>query len=313
MWYILALLVGLGLIAKAGDLFVDSACKIARGLGVSQATIALTLIAFTTSAPEFIVSIMAAWLDNVGISYGNVVGSNIVNITPILALAVVFGVVSVTRERLDEGVIMLAIGGILAAMVLDGQVGTIDGLLLLAIFLLFLRFVLRREAAKRAREGVARSGGLRRWFTIFALSTAGLIVASRLLIFGGVGVAMGLGVPEAAIGFTLIALGTSIPELATIVIAIHKRLPEISAGTIIGSNIFNIACILGLASLVRPLPIDAQAFWFSNPMMLVAMALLLGFMWTGMRLTRREGVGLFTIYAFYLVGLALFYAQGVSP
>jgi len=306
--YILAFVAALVLIAKAGDVFVDSACGIARALGVSQAIIALTLVAFATSAPEFFTSTMAAWLGNVGISYGNVVGSNIVNITPILALAAIFGAAQVGRERLGEGIIMLAVGGALAAMALNGVVGRVEGLLLLAIFALFLRFLVRREARKRKEEKTYERDRLGRLILLFILGTAGVIIGSWLLIYSGVGIASDVGVPEAAIGFTLVAIGTSIPELATIVISISKRLHEFPVGIIVGSNIFNTAFIIGSAALISPLTVDSQGLWFSNPMMLAAMALLLGFMWRG-RLTRGQGVALLAFYAFYLVGLAFLYAS----
>ena len=306
--YILAFVAAIVLIAKAGDVFVDSACRIARALGVSQAVIALTLVAFATSAPELFTSTIAAALGEVEISYANVVGSNIINITPILALAAIFGAVSINRERIKEGIIMLAVGGILAAMALDRQIGMIEGLLLLLVFVLFLIFVWKREAGGERKKFSQSRERLGHLFLLFVLGTAGIILGARLLVYSGVGVARVVGVPEAAIGFTLVAFGTSIPELATIIIASAKRLPEISVGTIIGSNIFNTALIVGCASVIRPLEVDSQAIWFSNPMMLAAMLLLLGFMWTGFRLSRREGVGLLAFYVFYLAGLAFVYA-----
>ena len=307
--YVLAFVAAIVLIAKASDVFVDSACGIARALGVSQVIIALTLVAFATSVPEFFTSTMAAWFGNVGISYGNVVGSNIINITPILALAAIFGMAQVRRERLGEGIIMLAVGGALAAMALNGVVGRVEGLLLLAIFVLFLRFVLKREARKTREKVPSEQKRLGRSVLLFILGTAGVIIGARLLIYSGVEIALGVGVPEAAIGFTLVAIGTSIPELATIIISISKRLPEFSVGAIVGSNIFNIALVIGSAALIRPLTVDSQALWFSNLMMLVTMAVLLGFMWRGRRLTRGQGVALLAFYAFYLVGLAFLYAS----
>ncbi len=310
--YILAFVAAIVLIAKAGDVFVDSACRIARALGVSQAVIALTLVAFATSAPEFFTSIMAAGFGNVGISYGNVVGSNIINITPILALAAIFGVARVKRERLSEGIIMLATGGALAAMALNGVIGPVEGLLMLVIFALFLRFVVKREARKTKKKIPSEQRRLNKSVLLFILSTVGVIIGARLLIYSGVGIALGVGVPEAAIGFTLVAIGTSIPELVTIIIAIGKRLPEFSAGTIIGSNIFNTALIIGSAALIRPLAVDSQALWFSNPMMLVVMALLLVFLWRGQKLTRWQGAVLVVFYAVYLTGLVLFYGPAVA-
>ena len=310
--YILAFVAAIVLIAKAGDVFVDSACRIARALGVSQAVIALTLVAFATSAPEFFTSVMAAGFGNVGISYGNVVGSNIINITPILALAAIFGVVQVNRERLSEGIIMLATGGALAAMALNGVIGPVEGLLMLVIFALFLRFVVKREARKTKNKIPSEQRRLNKSVLLFILSTVGVVIGARLLIYSGVGIALGVGVPEAAIGFTLVAIGTSIPELATIIIATSKRLPGFSVGTIIGSNIFNTALIIGSAALIRPLAVDSQALWFSNPMMLVVMTLLLVFMWKGQKLTRWQGAVLVAFYAVYLTGLVLFYGSAVA-
>ncbi len=310
--YILAFVAAVVLIAKAGDVFVDSACRIARALGVSQAVIALTLVAFATSAPEFFTSIMAASFGNVGIAYGNVVGSNIVNITPILALAAIFGMVQVNRERRNEGIIMLVTGGALAAMALNGVIGSVEGLLLLAIFALFLRFVMKREARKTKNKIQSEQRRLNKSIILFILGTVGVIIGARLLIYSGVGIALDVGVPEAAIGFTLVAIGTSIPELATIIIAMNKRLPEFSVGTIVGSNIFNTALIIGSAALIRPLTVDSQALWFSNPMMLAVMALLLVFMWKGQKLTRWQGAVLVAFYAIYLIGLFVFYGTSVA-
>lgn len=310
--YILAFVAAIVLIAKAGDVFVDSACRIARALGVSQAVIALTLVAFATSVPEFFTSIMAAGFGNVGIAYGNVVGSNIINITPILALAAIFGVARVKRERLNEGIIMLVTGGALAAMALNGVIGPVEGLLMLVIFALFLRFVLKREARKTKKKIPSEQRRLNKSVLLFILSTVGVVIGARLLIYSGVGIALGVGVPEAAIGFTLVAIGTSIPELVTIIIAIGKRLPEFSAGTIIGSNIFNTALIIGSAALIRPLTVDSQALWFSNPMMLAVMALLFVFMWRGQKLTRWQGAVLVAFYAVYLTGLVFFYGPAAA-
>ena len=306
--YIVAFIASILLIAKAGDVFVDSACRIARALGVSQAVIALTLVAFVTSAPEFFTSTIAAALGKVEISYANVVGSNIINITPVLALAAIFDMARVDRERIKDCIIMLAVGGVLAAMALNLQIDRVEGLLLLLVFMLFLRFVWKREARGKRKKFSQSRERLGRLSLLFVLGAAGVIVGARLLIYSGVGTARVFGVPEAAIGFTLVAIGTSIPELATIVIASAKRLPEISVGTIIGSNIFNTALIVGCASVIRPLTVDFQTIWFSNPMMLAAMALLLGFMWTGLRLSRREGVALLSFYALYLAGLVFFYS-----
>jgi cation:H+ antiporter len=320
--YIGALVVSILIIAKAGDVFLDSACGIARALGVSQAVIALTLIAFATSAPEFFAALTASGLGHAGVAYGDVVGSNIVNITLILALAAIFGMAWIKKVGLEDGLIMLGVGGALLVMSLNGVIGPVEGLLLLAIFTLFLRFVIKRERTGERKLGSStpKERSLGKLFLLFAAGTAGLIIGSWLLVFGGVGIgqtaleAAGLTrlEAEAVVGFTVIAIGTSIPELATIVISIKKKLVEISVGTIIGSNIFNMALIIGSGSLVGAaagefLRADPQGIWFSNPMMLLSMALLVGFMWKRKRLARKSGIALLALYAIYLTGMALFY------
>jgi len=305
--FLLALAVALILIYKAGDVFVDSACRIARALGVSTAVIALTFVAFGTSAPEFFTSIIAALQGNVGIAYGNVVGSNIVNITPILALAAIFGVAIIGREQFNEGLIMLFTGAALVLMALNGTIGFVGGLILLAMFAFFLRFLFKRETSKDRRQITVERGEFWYSFLIFTIGLLGVILGSYLLVYSGVGIAKLMGVPEAAIGFTLVAIGTSIPELATILVSISKKLYEVSVGTIVGSCIFNTTFIIGWAALLRPLTIDSQALLFSNPMMLVIMALLVGLMWGRQRLTRGHGLALLLFYVFYLVGLGFFY------
>jgi len=322
--FALALVASIILIHKAGDLFVDSACGIARALGVSQVTIALTLIAFATSAPEFFTSLIAVGLGKGGLSYGNVVGSNIVNIALVLAVAAIFGIARIDRKGLNDGLAMLGIGGALAVMSLDGTIEPVEGISLLVFFTLFMWFVIKRErtGVKNLNETTPKKRvGLRKLFLLFTLGTAGVIIGARLLVFGASGIAEGVLVAvgmtkleaQAAVGFTLVAVGTSIPELATILLSVRKKLHDISIGTVIGSNIFNAAFVVGSAALVGaakgvPLGVDLQGMSFSNPMMLLSSAMLLGFMWKRKRLRRVHGMALLAMYVIYLVGLTLFYA-----
>lgn len=311
--YLGALCVGIAIIAKAGDYFVDSACEIARVLRVSQALVGLTLVAFATSAPEFFTSTIASWLGNVGIAYGNVVGSNIANICLVLAIAMVFGVARAEGKAIQNSAIMLGMGALVALMALKKMIYPFEGVLLLAILALFLKLAFREERLPPQRS----SPRLRKPALVFTLSTLGVILGARLLVYSGVGIARALGVPEIAVGFSLIAFGTSIPELATVIISILKRLPELSVGMIVGSNIFNIGSVLGFSALVRgikeftffpsaPIGVDTPSLWFSNPFMLAVFALFLAF--TAQGLKRWQGLLFLVLYGAYLVGLGIQYA-----
>jgi cation:H+ antiporter len=303
----LALVAGLALIVVGGNSFVDSACALARRLGVSRALIGLTLVSLATTAPEFATSAMAALMGSGGVAYGNVVGSCIANIALILSIVVVALSIPIGRDRLREGMAMLALASLVVAMALDGSVGRLEGLALLLALGLFLGFLLRR--GRGAGEVAVGEGAstLRRLVLGFLAGAVGIVVGSRLLLYSGVGIARALGVPEAVIGFTLVAVGTSLPELATAVLSAVKRVPELSLGNIIGANVLDLTWVLGFAAALRPISIRPQEVWFSNAMMLAVMAFLLAFMSTGRRLSRGEGVALLTLYALYLAGLAVWH------
>ncbi|MCS7131206.1 MAG: sodium:calcium antiporter, partial [Hadesarchaea archaeon] len=171
---------------------------------------------------------------------------------------------------------------------------------------LFLSFLGRRERGTR-REGEMLPGStpsLRRLVLGFLLGAVGIVVGSRLLLYSGVGIARSLGVPEAVIGFTLVAVGTSLPELTTAAISAVKRVPELSLGNIIGANVLDLTWVLGFAAALKPFSVGPGGVGFSNLMMLVVMASLLAFMLTGRRLSRGEGIVLLALYGFYLGGLA---------
>ncbi len=309
LFLLLALLVGLALIVGGGDEFVDSACELARRLGVSRAVIGLTLVSFATTLPELATSAMAAAMGSGGVAYGNVVGSCIANIALVLSIAVVAVSIPIERDRLREGIAMLALAAAVVVMALDGGISRLEGLLLLLMLGLFLGFLVRRgrgavEGELAPREGTPRP---RELALRFSLGAAGIIVGSRLLIYAGVGIARWLGVPEAVIGFTLVAVGTSLPELTTAAVSAVKRVPELSLGNIIGANVLDLTWVLGFASALKPVAIGPAEVWFSNLMMLVVVASLLAFMLTGRRLSRWEGVALLALYGFYLAGLAVWH------
>lgn len=304
--YLLVLLMGILIIAKAGDAFVDAACAIARGYGVPQAIIGLTLVSFATTAPEFLTSTMASALGDVDIAYGNAVGSIIANTALILAVTMVAVPILVERERVHDGLVLLGLGAILILLTLNAELSRYEGVGLLLVLGLFLWFVIGREAKREGRSKSGEKLRLMERFLIFGISALGIAIASRMLIYSGVGIAEFFRVPEIVIGLTVIAVGTSIPEFTTAVISAVKKVPELSLGNIIGANILNLVWVLGTSSVIRPLQVDSKSIWFSNPVMLAIIALLLAFMARG-RLKRWHGILFLAIYLSYLIGLALCY------
>ncbi len=315
--YVGALVLGVLIIGKAGDIFVESARRIAQALGVSRVFIALTLIAFATSAPEFFTSLIAAALENYGISYGNVVGSNIINIAVVLAIAAFFGVARIERGNLIDSLFLLIISAVLVLLSLDKSITWSEGTMLLVLFALFVWIAWKKEGNPAPK----RRANLKQLVGIFCLSAVGLFIGARLLIYGGAGIAESLLISagfskleaEAAVGFTIIAIGTSLPELATVLISAKKRFYDISLGTIIGSNVFNIGLIVGSASLATAakgsaLLVDSQAIQVSNPVMLLSATLLTAFVFRRKRLTTWQGMVLLLLYFGYLAVMLLFYS-----
>lgn len=301
--YLLALFAGIAIIAKAGNIFVDSACAIARGLGVSRAIIGLTVVSFATTMPEFFTSTIATGLGSVGMAYGNAVGSVIANIGLILVVALIMAAIPVERERLREGAALLGFAALVTLMALDGNLNRYEAALLLLLMTVFLVLVTRREAKTKNRSKSEEK--LKKPALLFILCAAGVIVGSRLLVYSGVGIAQLLGISEAVIGFTLVAVGTSIPELVIAIISAHKRVAELSLGNIIGANILDLIWVLGASGIISSLIVAPTTLLFSNLIMMAIIAALLLFMKTGRRLTRREGALLLALYIFYLAGLAL--------
>jgi cation:H+ antiporter len=304
--YFIVLCLGVLIIWKAGDAFIDAACTIAKELGVSKAIIGLTLVSLATTAPEFLTSTMASALGEVGIAYGNAIGSIITNTALILAIAMIVIPISVERERVHEGLMLLGLGGLLLIFALNSELSRYEGVGLLLLLGLFLWFMIRREVKREGRSRPKRKSKLGREFLIFGICAAGIAIGSRMLIYSGANIAEFFGVPSIAIGLTIIAFGTSVPEFATAMISVAKKVPELSLGNILGANVLNVVLVLGASSTIRSLPVDPQSIRFSNPMMLILIALLVVFMVKG-RMRRRHGVLFLALYVFYLIGLALWY------
>lgn len=307
---VLLVLAGAALLYGGAEGLVRGASSLALRLGMTPLVIGLTVVAFGTSMPELVVSVEAALAGKGSLAVGNVVGSNIGNVGLILGLSALIAPLAVQARiiRLDMPLLVLVSAGV-AVLLLDGAMGRGEAALLVGSLLLYVGFTVRasrRESAavaKEFEEGLARPTGSAALDAVLVLGGLALLaIGARLLVSGATTIAEAAGVEEAVIGLTVVAIGTSLPELATSVVAALKGEGDIAVGNVVGSNLFNILGILGIAALVRPLSsggIGAVDLW----VMLGAAVLLLPMMWTGRRVSRLEGGVLVAGYVAYVAYL----------
>lgn len=257
MTYLL-FVVGLVALFFGGEYLVRGASAIARKFNLSPMVIGLTIVGFGTSAPEMLVSVQAALADQPAIAIGNVLGSNIANILLILGLsALVAPLLIPVRKLWRDLAFMLAATATIWVMLLDGQVTRLDGVLLLAGLVVFLIVAF---VTGKSDEDQSIEGDIPQW-KAWAMTLGGLVVlviGARFLVDSATDIARAFGISEAIIGLTIVAVGTSLPELATSVIAAIRKQTEIAVGNIVGSNIFNIFGILGTTAVLAPIPADPR-------------------------------------------------------
>lgn len=300
-----------------GEMLVRGAVSVARGLNVSPMVIGLTLVGFGTSTPELVTSINAALAGSPGIAMGNVVGSNICNILLILGMGALIAPITVHREALRRDGSVLAVATVLCVVaVLYGTVGRAAGAVLVAALggYLVMTFWLesrRQSPAAEVYEAEADlpapvgHGGMGPATLAFVAGLALTLVAARFLVQGAVGLAADWGMSEAVIGVTVVAVGTSMPELVTSVIAARRGQGDVAFGNVIGSNIFNILGILGVTALVRPMAVPPEIMRLDIWVMLAATALLFVIARSGWDISRREGGLLAGAYGAYLGWLVI--------
>ena len=296
-----AVVVGLALLVWGSDRFVHGASATARNLGVSPLIIGLTIVGVGTSAPEALVSATAALNGNPGIAIGNALGSNIANIGLVLGItALVRGVTVRSKIFRLEFPIMFGVIGLAWLLLSDGTLDESDGLILSLAFLLLLLFMtviavrarrwdpLQREFTREIPVDVGTAMALL-WFVI---GLAALLIGSKIIVWGAVSIARSLEVSDLLIGLTVIAVGTSLPELAASITSVLKNEPDIAVGNVIGSNMFNVLPVLALPGLIAPTPVPPEALQRDFPVMLtLSVALVVmawGFRGSG-RIARWEG------------------------
>lgn len=308
-WNLLQLLCGLALLVAGAELLVRCAVRMAANLKVRPLLIGLTLVAVGSSAPQLTVSLQAALNDTADIAVGSVIGSNIFNILVTLGLSALIIPLRVSRQlvRLDIPLMILA-SGLVFALALNKQLDRLDGVVLLGGLLVYLALLLRQSRHSghhHPRHDLPRTS----WLHNLVLMLAALLLlglAGHLLLGAAVTLATELGLSERIIGLTIIAVSTSLPQLATSLIAAFRGQREIAVGNVIGSNVFNLQGVLGLTALVAPAPLSVSpnALAFDLPVMLGVAALCLPVFYTGYRVTRGEGLlflGLYLAYGLHVV------------
>jgi cation:H+ antiporter len=306
---------GLVLLLGGGEALVRGAVAVAHRLGVSPVVAGLVLVGFGTSSPELVTSLTAALSDSPAIAVGNVVGSNICNILLILGVTAALFPVDIDRRAFTRDGTVLALATAAAVgVVLLGIVPRPVGLVLVVAVIAYVVYTYREErrvhspaeAVYSEEAELMTSPALGLWGGI-AMALAGLVgvvVGADFLVDAATTLARAAGVSEAVIGLTIVALGTSLPELATAVMAGLKKQTEVAFGNVVGSNIFNILFILGTTATVQPIAVPAEIVRFDVWVMLAATAALFLVVRTGFRVTRREGAALLVAYAAYIGFLA---------
>lgn len=297
----LLLAAGFVMLGKGADWFVDGAAGIAAKFGIPQLVIGLTIVAMGTSAPEAAVSIAAAMHGSADITIGNIVGSNIMNILVILGLAAAITplVVASSTVRIEIP-FMIAITVLLYALGCDGSISFFDGLILIAAFLVYMAYLYKIAMAKNVDDDLQEVGLPMSRCVLSAAGGLALIIAgSNVTVNAATAIAQYAGLSERFIGLTIVALGTSLPELFTSVAAARRGNADIAIGNIVGSNIFNILFVVGLSALIVDIPF-AAAFNFDTYVAIGAALLLWACVVPAKRLVRLAGVGMLCCYAAYL-------------
>ena len=311
---VLAILSGFVLLVWGADRFVHGAAATARNLGVSTLVVGLTVVGFGTSAPEILVSVMAAFSGNPGLAVGNAIGSNITNIGLVLGITALITPLAVNSTTLRrEFPLMLLISLLALLLVLDLTLSHTDGIILISGLALMLFWLVHIAKQKKFPEPMKSE--YEREIPIIPLKKAllwvfiGLVVlllSSRMLVFGAVNIAQMMGISDLVIGLTIVAIGTSLPELAASVMSALKNEPDIAIGNILGSNMYNLLAVLGAPGLIAPIPLEpsvlSRDFAFMIGLSITLFIFAYGFRGPG-RINRFEGGALLGIYCSYMVVL----------
>jgi cation:H+ antiporter len=315
---VLTLVAGMALLLGGGDLLVRGASDLAKTLGVSSLVIGLTVVAFGTSTPELAVNLMASQAGNTDISFGNIIGSNIANVGLILGCAALIRPLSISSTIITREIPMMVLASVLAIVLAHDRVLThgadvydrSDGLVMLMLFCVFMYYTVSEVFRNRSQDPLVAQAeasssrpGLGKGLVSLLLTLAGfvlLLLGGKLAVTSASHLAEALGVPQVIIALTIVAVGTSLPELVTCVIATWKGQTDLAIGNVVGSNIFNLLFITGISASIRPIGVPQPGGFFDLYVMAALGLLLLILCIThGKRIVRWEGAMLLSLYLFY--------------
>ena len=320
----IAILAGFGLLIWSADLFVDGASATARNLGVSPLIIGLTIVGFGTSAPEMLVASIAAYGGNPGLAVGNAIGSNITNIALVLGVTAVIVPLTVHSSILKREYPLLIAATLLALVLMftDNALSTLDGILMMTLLFVLMGWIIRQALIQKRDSAAGKievdplstdfddeipaDMPMKKALWLLFAGMVVLLISSKLLVWGAINIASALGVSDLIIGLTIVAIGTSLPELAASIASARKGEHDIALGNVIGSNMFNTLGVLGIAALVHPAELDAGVLTRDLPLM-VTLTIIMFMMAFGRRgtgqITRSEGLLLLAIFVAYEVVL----------
>ncbi len=308
---IIFLIAGLIVLIYGANMLVDGGSALAHKLNISAMVIGLTIVAFGTSTPELVVNTLSSVKGSSALALGNILGSNIFNILAILGITAIFVPLNVQRTTTWVEVPLAVFAAVLILLMADenpqGMISRVEGISLLcffAVFLLYTFMLAKHGGAGNGEEVVIKPYSIGKAILFILLGLAGLIIGGRLLVDGAVNIAQSLGISERIIGLTIVSIGTSLPELATSVIAARKGNADIAIGNVVGSNIFNTFLILGISATIHPVEVPPGS-WTDLIVNILAAGLLFLFIFTGKgrKISRWEGTIFLVLYMAYLVML----------
>jgi len=297
-------IIGLILIIKSADIFTAGAEGVARAFKIPRIIIGVTIVSLATTAPEFTVSSISSYMNLGGIAVGNALGSCLANIALILAVAVIIRPIKLSPEVLRRELpFLIFVILTLYLLAVDNRLARVEGMFLCLLLVAFFAFIVLKEIKKRKKVKEKEPIEYNIWKDSlkFLIGTAGVILSAKYAIVpSGVKIAHLLGVPDVVIGLTMIAVGTSLPELFTAIVASVKNMGELAIGNVIGANILNILWVLGGASWIRALDVDMETKMMTIPVVFFITILMFLFSRTKFTITRKEGLVLFIIYSGYI-------------
>lgn len=307
----LLLIIGFVLLVKGADFFVEGSGSLAKKFRVPVFIIGMTIVAMGTSAPECAVSITASVSGSNGMAISNVIGSNIFNLLVVCGICAIFSPLPIDRETLKKefpfSILVAVVIGILGAIGM--LVGHLDGIILVAIFALFLWWMVR-SARKSMKEGTPEDGGeirdmsLARCLIYIAGGLVAIVLGGQLVVDSAEKIALQFGLSETLVGLTVCSIGTSLPELVTSVVAARKKQVGMALGNVIGSNIFNILLVGGLASAISPIAITTHNLIDIVILIVISLYMMI-LVWKKQMLTRAGGVSMLVIYVAYMVYICM--------